>query len=40
MMEDAQSATGFGGHVGNVAFPGKIVADSVPGKNRKDQKLE
>ena len=24
MMEDAQSATGFGGHVGNVVFPGKI----------------
>ena len=28
MMEDAQSATGFGGQVGNVAFPGKIIADS------------
>ena len=27
-MEDAQSATGFGGQLGNVAFPGKIVADS------------
>ena len=26
--EDSQSATGFGGHVGNVAFPGKIMADS------------
>ena len=26
-MEDAQSATGFGGQVGNVAFPGKIMAD-------------
>ena len=27
-MEDAQSATGFGGQVGNVALPGKIMADS------------
>ena len=27
-MKDAQSATGFGGQLGNVAFPGKIVADS------------
>ena len=27
-MEDSQSATGFGGQVGNVAFPGKIMADS------------
>ena len=27
-MEDAQSAIGFGGQVGNVAFPGKIMADS------------
>ena len=27
-MEDAQSVTGFGGQVGNVAFPGKIMADS------------
>ena len=26
-MEDAQSATGFGGQVGNVAFSGKIMAD-------------
>ena len=26
--EDARSATGFGGQVGNVAFPGKIRADS------------
>ena len=26
-MEDAESATGFGGQVGNVAFPGKIMAD-------------
>ena len=26
--EDSQSATGFGGQVGNVAFPGKIMADS------------
>ena len=32
--EDAQSATGFGGQVGNVAFPGKIMADS------ETQKLE
>ena len=28
MMEDSQSATGFGDQVGNVAFPGKIIADS------------
>ena len=28
MMEDSQSATGFGGQVGNVAFPGKIMADT------------
>ena len=34
MTEDAQSATGFGGQVGNVAFPGKIMADS------ETQKLE
>ena len=34
MMEDSQSATGFGGQVGNVAFPGKIMADS------ETQKLE
>ena len=27
-MEDSQSVTGFGGQVGNVAFPGKIMADS------------
>ena len=27
-MEDAQSANGFGGQLGNVAFPGKIMADS------------
>ena len=27
-MEDSQSAAGFGGQVGNVAFPGKIMADS------------
>ena len=32
--EDSQSATGFGGQVGNVAFPGKIMADS------KTQKLD
>ena len=34
MTDDAQSATGFGGQVGNVAFPGKIMADS------ETQKLE
>ena len=28
MTEDAQSVTGFGGQLGNVAFPGKIMADS------------
>ena len=28
MTEDAQSATGFRGQLGNVAFPGKIMADS------------
>ena len=28
MMEDAQSATGFGGQLGDVAFLGKIMADS------------
>ena len=33
-MEDSQSATGFGGQVGNVAFPGKVMADS------ETQKLE
>ena len=32
--KDSQSAIGFGGHVGNVAFPGKIMADS------ETQKLE
>ena len=32
--EDAQSETGFGGQLGNVAFPGKIMADS------ENQKLE
>ena len=26
--EDSQSVTGFGGQVGNVVFPGKILADS------------
>ena len=26
--EDSQLATSFGGQVGNVAFPGKILADS------------
>ena len=35
--EDAQSATGFEGQVGNVAFPGKIMADSETQKlERKD----
>ena len=33
-MEDSQSVTDFGGEVGNVAFPGKIMADS------ETQKLE
>ena len=28
MTEDSQSVTGFGDQVGNVAFPGKIMADS------------
>ena len=28
MTEDAQSATGFGCELGNVAFSGKIMADS------------
>ncbi len=28
MTEDAQSATGFGGQIGNVVFTGKIMADS------------
>ena len=32
--EESQSATGFGGQVGNVAFPGKIMTDS------ETQKLE
>ena len=32
--EDSQSATGFGGQAGNVAFPGNIMADS------ETQKLE
>ena len=36
-MEDSQSATGFGGQVGNVAFPGKIMPDSETQKlERKD----
>ena len=30
-MEDAHSATGFGGQLGNVAFPGKII---VNGENQ------
>ena len=35
--EDSQSATGFEGQVGNVAFPGKIMADSETQKpERKD----
>ena len=34
MTEDAQSATGFGGQLGNVAFPEKIMANS------ETQKLE
>jgi len=33
-MEDAQLVSGFGGQLGNVAFPGKIMADS------ETQKLE
>ena len=37
MTEDPQSATGFGGQVGNVAFPGRIMADSETQKlERKD----
>ena len=32
--EDSQSVTGFGGQLGNVAFPGKIMADG------ETQKLE
>ena len=36
-MEDSQSATGFGGEVGNVAFPRKIMADNETQKlERKD----
>ena len=35
--EDSQLATGFGGQVGNVAFPGNIMADSDTQKlERKD----
>ena len=35
--EDSQSATGFGGQVGNVAIPGKVMADSEIQKlERKD----
>ena len=34
MTEDSHSATGFGDQVGNVCFPGKIMADS------ETQKLE
>ena len=35
--EDSQWASGFGGQVGNVAFPGKIMADSETQKlERKD----
>ena len=35
--EDTSSATGFGGQVGNVAFPVKIMADSETQKlERKD----
>ena len=35
--EDSQSATGFGGQVGNLAFPGKIMADGETQKlERKD----
>ena len=34
MTEGSRSATGFGGQLGNVAFPGKIMADS------ETQKLE
>ena len=37
MTEDSQSATGFGGQVGNVAFLGIIMADSETQKlERKD----
>ena len=34
MTEDTQTLSGFGGQLGNVAFPGKIMADS------ETQKLE
>ena len=34
MTEDAQSVTGFGGQVGNMAFPGEVMAGS------ETQKLE
>ena len=35
--EDSQSATGFGGEVANVTFPGKVMADSETQKlERKD----
>ena len=35
--KDSQSATGFGGQVGNVAFQGKIMVDSETQKlERKD----
>ena len=34
MMDDAQSTTGFGDQLGDVAFPGNIMADS------ETQKLE
>ncbi len=35
--EDSQSATDFGAQVGNVAFPGKVMADSETQKlERKD----
>ena len=35
--QDSQSVTGFGGEVGNVAFPGKVMADSETQKlERKD----
>ena len=35
--EDSQSSTGFGGEVGNVTFPGKVMADSETQKlERKD----
>ena len=35
--EDAQSVTGFEGQLGNVAFPGKMMADSETQKiERKD----